>query len=103
MGGGGGGAKGAASADVQFGLGAPSLPAGATAFDLDAECCNGRVALLYQTSISRPQVWFQDLSCDWHFIANTFTDYFRLMAMHLGIPHWQYAFTEVGLDPVARN
>jgi len=21
------------------------------------------------------------------------------MIMHLGLPHWQYAFTEVGLDP----
>jgi tubulin polyglutamylase complex subunit 2 len=21
------------------------------------------------------------------------------MIMHLGLPHWQYAFTQVGLDP----
>lgn len=95
-----GGSKGV---DGQCGLGSPSSAAGATAFDLDAECCNGRVALLYREAPSKPQVWFQDLSCDWHFIANTFTDYFRLMAMHLGIPHWQYAFTDVGLDPVTRN
>ena len=39
------------------------------------------------------------MSCSWFFIANTFTDYFRLMIMHLGLPHWQYAFTQVGLDP----
>jgi hypothetical protein len=32
-------------------------------------------------------------------VANCFTDYFRLMIMHLGIPGWQYAFTKVGLDP----
>lgn len=23
------------------------------------------------------------------------------MIMHLGLPHWQYAFTQVGLDPQA--
>lgn len=39
------------------------------------------------------------MSCKWFFIANTFTDYFRLMIMHLGLPNWHYAFTEVGLDP----
>ena len=48
---------------------------------------------------AKPQIWFQDLSCKWYFIANTFTDYFRLMIMHLGLPNWHYAFTEVGLDP----
>jgi hypothetical protein len=35
-------------------------------------------------------------------MASTFTDYFRLMVMHLGLPHWQYAFTDVGLDPVSQ-
>mmetsp|Transcript_37113 Transcript_37113/g.69138 ORF Transcript_37113/g.69138 Transcript_37113/m.69138 type:complete len:262 (-) Transcript_37113:72-857(-) len=119
------------------------------AFDLDSECSDGRVALLYWTSpresnfpfteaprattgksadaaasdgesrrssgrglpyaaraktqASRPQVWFQDPSCRWHFIADSFTDYFRLVAMHMGVPQWQYAFTDLGLDPVARH
>jgi hypothetical protein len=45
------------------------------------------------------QVWFQDLSCNWHFVAPTFTHYFRLMIMHLGVPGWHYAFTDVGMDP----
>lgn len=48
---------------------------------------------MYRGNINKPQIWFQDLSCSWFFIANTFTDYFRLMIMHLGLPHWQYAFT----------
>lgn len=47
-------------------------------------------------------MWFQDLTCNWHFIANTFTDYFRLMVMHLGLPRWQYAFTDVGLDSISQ-
>ena len=50
-----------------------------------------------------PQVWFQDLGCTWWFLANTFTDYVKLMLAHLGLPHWQYAFTENGVDPVAKH
>jgi len=88
----------------------------ASAFDLDAECAHGRMALLYWeeegapelscsiaagdgTPYQRPQVWFQDLSFRWHFIANSFTDYFRLVTAHLGIPQWQHAFTDAGLGP----
>lgn len=69
------------------------------AFDMDSRVKDGRLALLYKDTTDKPQVWFQDLSCSWFFIANTFTDYFRLMIMHVGLPHWQYAFTQVGLDP----
>ena len=58
------------------------------AFDIDSLAQDGRVALLYRNTFNKPQIWFQDLSCSWFFIANTFTDYFRLMIMHLGIPHW---------------
>jgi hypothetical protein len=68
------------------------------AFEIDSEAKNGRLALIFRGN-NKPQIWFQDLSCNWFFIANTFTDYFRLMIMHLGIPGWQYAFTKVGLDP----
>lgn len=66
---------------------------------MDSKVKDGRLALMYRDNHDKPQVWFQDLSCSWFFIANTFTDYFRLMIMHLGLPHWQYAFTQVGLDP----
>ena len=63
------------------------------AFDIDSKVKDGRLALMYRGNTNKPQIWFQDLSCSWFFIANTFTDYFRLMIMHLGLPHWQYAFT----------
>ena len=69
------------------------------AFDMDSRVKDGRLALMYRNTFDKPQVWFQDLSCQWYFIAQTFTDYFRLMIMHLGLPRWQYAFTQVGLDP----
>lgn len=72
------------------------------AFALDSSGSDGRVAFIYFEGKKKPEVWFQDLSCDWHFIANSFTDYFRLMIMHLGLPHWQYAYTDVGLDPISK-
>jgi tubulin polyglutamylase complex subunit 2 len=73
------------------------------AFNLDRMVKDGRLALVYRSSDSSPNVYFQDLSCQWFFIANTFTDYFRLMTIHLGLPHWHYAFTEVGLDNASQQ
>ena len=74
-----------------------------TVFDLDKKVLNGRLGLVYSGNHSKPQIYFQDLSGDWFFIANSFTDYFRLMVMHLGLPNWQYAFTEVGLDTTSQQ
>eukprot|EP00696_Hemimastix_kukwesjijk_P006721 gnl/Hemi2/18528_TR6126_c0_g1_i1.p1 gnl/Hemi2/18528_TR6126_c0_g1~~gnl/Hemi2/18528_TR6126_c0_g1_i1.p1 ORF type:complete len:331 (-),score=46.10 gnl/Hemi2/18528_TR6126_c0_g1_i1:105-1097(-) len=77
---------------------------GVNAFDLDSSCLDGHVALYYsRDNFTAPEVWFQDLSCQWHFIAKTVVDYFRLMFMHLGLPRWQYAFTDVGLDPICKQ
>ena len=72
-------------------------------FDLDKKVLNGRLGLVYRGINSKPQIYFQDLSGDWFFIANSFTDYFRLMVMHLGLPNWQYAFTDVGLDTTSQQ
>jgi len=82
------------------------LPGGTQAFDLDAQCSYGRVCLIStggRGEHSAAQVWFQDLGCTWCFLANSFTDYVKLMLAHLGLPHWQYAFTESGIDPVAKH
>mmetsp|Transcript_36909 Transcript_36909/g.104160 ORF Transcript_36909/g.104160 Transcript_36909/m.104160 type:complete len:265 (-) Transcript_36909:24-818(-) len=73
------------------------------AFDLDSTCLCGKVALMYFQGESRPQVWFQDLGCTWNYVAPTFTEYFRLLAMYRGLPNWQYAFTRHGLDPVSER
>ena len=59
-----------------------------TGFNLDDMCEAGIVALVYVGSL-QPQVWFQDLGCEWSFIAASFTDYYRLLVSHLGIPRWQ--------------
>lgn len=46
---------------------------------------------------SHPAVYFQDLSCRLHFVAASVSEYYCLMLVHLGICHWQYAFSQVGL------
>eukprot|EP00041_Stephanoeca_diplocostata_P025901 m.689504 g.689504 ORF g.689504 m.689504 type:complete len:271 (-) comp22847_c0_seq15:1701-2513(-) len=58
---------------------------------------DGIVALVYVGN-SSPQVWFSTRSGDWYFVAASFSAYTRLMAVHLGIPGWQYAFTPCGVS-----
>ncbi|XP_045215779.2 tubulin polyglutamylase complex subunit 2-like isoform X1 [Mercenaria mercenaria] len=49
------------------------------------------------------EVWFLDRALRWHYIADSFTAYYRLMIMHLGLPQWQYAFTDIGLCQQAKQ
>lgn len=51
---------------------------------------------------SKPDIWFLDRSLDWHYMCDSFTAYYRLMVMHLGLPQWQYAFTDLGLSAQAK-
>ena len=74
------------------------LRQGFRAFDLDDQCTWGRVVLLFPSASAAPQVWFQDLGRNWFFVAKNFTDYLRLVIMHLGLPNWHYAYSAVGLD-----
>lgn len=103
---GGGGACGSSGA-ARPGDGAQRRFLGA--FDLDSECGAGRVALVFweeadgDLQTRGPQVWFQDLEGRWHFMAGSFADYFRLVAVHLGVPQWQYAFADAGLVPAASH
>ena len=45
----------------------------------------------------QPTIWFRDRRCQWHPLTDTFTSYFRLAVVQLGIVGWQYSFTEDGL------
>ena len=45
------------------------------------------------------EIWFLDRGFNWHFISDSFLGYFRLMLTHLGLPHWQYSFTDTGVPP----
>jgi len=77
------------------------------AFSLDKHCKCGVVALIYfrreMGSKEAPEVWFQDLSGRWNFLSSTFIVYFRMMVAHLGLPNWQYRFTEYGMDPISKQ
>ena len=124
-------ACGAADADAdapdRAGPAEDAGPRVAAAFDLDKMCGCGVVALVYlherreappgadgadgadgaaAAAAARPArtgVYFQDLSCRWRLLATSFSEYFRLLAMHLGLPNWQYAFTPFGLDEASRQ
>ncbi|XP_033012639.1 tubulin polyglutamylase complex subunit 2-like [Lacerta agilis] len=48
------------------------------------------------------EIWFLDRALYWHFLTKTFTAYCRLLITHLGLLHWQYAFTSCGISPQAK-
>ncbi|KAK3753503.1 hypothetical protein QZH41_017993 [Actinostola sp. cb2023] len=73
-------------------------------FELDS--CNGcgKVCLVYKNikagvTTSKPEVWFLDCALDWSYLADSFSSYFRMMIIHLGLPLWQYTFTSSGISP----
>lgn len=77
-------------------------------FELDPCQGHGKVVLVYKDTkpglaAYNPEVWFLDRSLQWHFLADSFSAYYRLMIMHLGLPQWQYAFTDIGLSPEAKQ
>lgn len=77
--------------------------AGRRVFVLSNQKRVGCTALVYPRLFVRaeqPEVWFCDLSGFWHFLAASFSDYVRLLLVHLGVRGWEYAFTPAGLDPV---
>ena len=80
-------------------------PGGLRPFNLDATCECGRILLLLGCDgmPRRAEVWFQDVSCGLTRLAPSFAEYFRLLAVSLGLPRWPYAHTDAGLDPTARQ
>ncbi|KAK3729044.1 hypothetical protein RRG08_005417 [Elysia crispata] len=49
------------------------------------------------------EIWYLDRSLRWHYLCDSFLAYFRLMLMHLGLPHWHLAFTDIGLPPLSKQ
>ncbi|KAF4524981.1 hypothetical protein B566_EDAN011909 [Ephemera danica] len=87
-------------------------------FELDPCQGLGKVCLVYQNpgnisnppkdafqdlGIDQPKVWLLDRCFEWHFIAEDFTTYFRMMLVHKGLPQWQFKFTPIGLTPWAEQ
>ncbi|KAG6572853.1 tubulin polyglutamylase complex subunit 2 isoform X1 [Phytophthora cinnamomi] len=69
-------------------------------FVLEASPKYGSVVLLYLDGA--PQIWFRDLRGEWSFLAETFTNYYRMMLTHLGIISWQTIFSDTGVDPMRK-
>lgn len=81
-------------------------------FELDPCQGLGKVCLVYQQpgarkestsdpALDQPRIWLLDRCFEWHFIAEDFTTYFRMMLVHKGLPQWQFKFTPIGLTPWA--
>jgi hypothetical protein len=83
-------------------------------FELDSCSGYGKVCLVYRNrkndciesvrgqNISREnstEIWFLDRSLQWHYLTDTFQNYYRLQIAHLGLAQWQSLFTEDGLAP----
>lgn len=49
---------------------------------------------------SRASVWLLDTTYRWHLLAPNFSNYFRKALVHMGLPHWQLKFTDMGLTPI---
>uniref|UniRef100_UPI00398EF654 tubulin polyglutamylase complex subunit 2 n=1 Tax=Pristiophorus japonicus TaxID=55135 RepID=UPI00398EF654 len=77
-------------------------------FELDGCNGNGKVCLVYKNTESgvvstHAAIWFLDRALYWHFLTDSFTAYYRLMLIHLGLPQWQYALTKYGISPQAKQ
>ncbi|RNA15524.1 dnaJ -like protein [Brachionus plicatilis] len=75
-------------------------------FELDN--CNGygKVCLVYRNakpgmmvSEQSAEIWFLDRSLQWHFLTDSFKNYYRLAISHLGLPQWHMLYTQDGLPP----
>ncbi|XP_014771609.1 tubulin polyglutamylase complex subunit 2 [Octopus bimaculoides] len=92
------------SEDEVSGLKKPSFTSSYRIFELDPCAGLGKVCLVYRNSHSGcSEIWFLDRSLRWHFLVATFTTYYRLMLLHLGLPQWQYIFTDIGLSMQAKQ
>jgi tubulin polyglutamylase complex subunit 2 len=73
--------------------------------ELDKCGGDGTVGLVYPADRGDgpPSVWFSDRSGMWYWVASSFTEYVKMMTIHLGLPGWQYAFTDIGLSPISQQ
>ena len=55
------------------------------------------------SSYDSPEVWFQDRCARWHHLSANFSDFLRLMVMHVGVHGWQLAFAPEGLPPLTQQ
>lgn len=97
----------------------PDFTENSKIFELDSSSDVGHVCLVYlddqaaaaALSASRPDVqpreepsgasvWLLDTTYRWHLLAPNFSNYFRKALVHMGLPHWQLKFTDMGLTSI---
>jgi len=88
----------------------PHFDSRSKCFELDPCQGHGKICLVYPDAKSansdqqqRTEIWFLDRSLNWSFICKSFTTYYRLMLIHLGLPFWHYSFTPMGLPQKAKQ
>lgn len=98
----------------------PNFTENSKIFELDSSSDVGHVCLVYldgrvvasaSAAASRPEVhpreepcgasvWLLDTTYRWHLLAPNFSNYFRKALVHMGLPHWQLKFTDMGLTSI---
>ncbi|XP_038222606.1 tubulin polyglutamylase complex subunit 2 [Zerene cesonia] len=79
----------------------PVLNTKSKVFELDT-CRNiGKVCLIYTGGAW--SVWLATREGGWGWLADSFTHYFRMALVHLGLPGWQAAFANLPLIPWAEQ
>lgn len=83
-------------------------------FTIDSHSEIGNIVLLYrfasdstskdQVNVNnQPEVWLLDRSGQLIYLAATFTQYVRLMVVHLGVYGWQHIFSDDGLSDITQQ
>jgi len=92
----------------------PDFTENSKIFELDSSSDVGHVCLVYldgRAAANRPDilpreesggasVWLLDTTYRWHLLAPNFSNYFRKALVHMGLPHWQLKFTDMGLTSI---
>ncbi|XP_047544533.1 tubulin polyglutamylase complex subunit 2 [Vanessa atalanta] len=79
----------------------PVLNTKSKVFELD-NCRNiGKVCLIYTGGCW--SIWLATREGSWGWLAHSFTHYFRMALVHLGLPGWQAAFANLPLIPWAEQ
>ncbi|XP_049867344.1 tubulin polyglutamylase complex subunit 2 [Pectinophora gossypiella] len=79
----------------------PVLNTKSKVFELDSCRTIGKVCLVYTGGAW--SVWLVTREGTWGWLADSFTQYFRMSLVHLGLPGWQASFANLPLIPWAEQ
>ncbi|KAI5635422.1 tubulin polyglutamylase complex subunit 2 [Phthorimaea operculella] len=79
----------------------PVLNTKSKVFELDNCRTIGKVCLIYTGGSW--SVWLATREGAWGWLADSFTNYFRMSLVHLGLPGWQASFANLPLIPWAEQ